>query len=241
MNESILSANEGDDVSFVINGLLNAQVNVGGVSGHVPPGIYVLQTRSAKLVKKKSGQGFNVHFEDIIIEPEAHAGTPIHSYRSVPVGDPAKDKTVASAIRDFRDRMLACADYAGSLAELTAQNEIELSVSSFVGQTFCATVRDGQGDYANRSEIGFMSTRAEYEKTPGPSVAAVVAAPKAAGGAAANPALSKPQSHIPEAAAAAVPAQKPAGATATAAQTAAPSTATSAVNKALGWGKAAAK
>jgi hypothetical protein len=230
MNEHIITAREGEDVTIKITGLQGVTAPSAGMSGHVPPGQYLLKTRSAKLKKKAEGKsGFNIVFEDVVVAPAQFAGTPIITYTPVPTGE-AGNSTFDTGMRALRDRLIACCDVDGTLDKVNAVAELDIRIGNYVGKTFAAILRDGKGEYADRSEMDRMITKVDYDKSPGPTVAF--------GGSA--PVTSKPQGSVPEVGV-------PAGATATGAQASAPAAAaapaaapaagaTGAVNKALGWG-----
>ncbi len=139
----------------------------GGGSGHVPQGRYAMKCIRAVFEANKKEDGANLHTAFEIVEPAKYAGIPIHNTTAVAGAyDDTWDFTRQFLIRLIKS--VASVDEAKLAKWDSTTEDYDLDPAIFVGKTIFADLVDGKGEYANRSEIKFISTADEFKARPGP-------------------------------------------------------------------------
>ena len=145
---------------------LKGYVPSAGGSGHVPAGRYKMKIKTAQLVAHKTDPGKrNVLLACEVFEPEEFRAVPINKYIPAPKSDSAED----SGYRTFQNLAWSRLTAEPQLLEKATQAE-ELSIGgqALEGKFFFASLRDGEGEYSNRSEIAYFISVDEFAARPGP-------------------------------------------------------------------------
>lgn len=162
-----------DDQADIQINLKGFQPSTGG-SGHVPPGNYVIEAGNCAWQNKRGDkQGRNLHLPTTIVEPAEYKGVALVTW--LPAPDKAEDTDVG--YRRIRELAYSLASYRGNLEAVKQADAFPFGPTKVSGKRMAVQVRDGKGEYANRSEIARFITKEEFEANPGPVPAMAMTGP----------------------------------------------------------------
>lgn len=138
---------------------------VGGFSGFAPFGNYEMETVLVTVGEKSDGSGLLDVYEDRIVGP-ASAGVSILTRHPALHGSP-DSKQFKDAKSWLGTRMDAYFSHMGK-DPADFKKTVNIKEGWVNGKRFYATLRPGQGQYADRSEIAQYLSKAQYEAAPGP-------------------------------------------------------------------------
>lgn len=158
------SVQDGDTQTAVEISLRGFTPSAGG-SGHAQPGNYRMEIGKAAWVAKKEGKvGRNLRIEMRTAEPEAYKGVPVVMWIPQPTDQGEKD----FGYRQLQSLAWSAASAQGSLEAARSAESLKITPAHLVGKSIFAELGDGEGQYANRSQVERFLTKEEFSASPGP-------------------------------------------------------------------------